>query len=294
MISVIISSANPAQLKQISDNIIQTIGIEFEIIAINNGDGKQGICEVYNKAASNAKFDILCFIHEDVIIKTQNWGSIVKTIFQNDNKIGLIGVAGSSYKSLSPSPWSGHGIDTKYINLLQSYKYQKTDTQHLYRNPYNVKLANVACIDGVFMCTTKDVFSTCGFDERTFKGFHIYDVDFSLNVGKTYKVTVTYDILLNHLSEGNYDKTWLLDNLKLHEKWKDTLPVNIEGLSLKQQLLIEKITFKAFVNSLIGFGMPINIAFKTLWGNKRFRKLYFTLFWKLNYHLLKLSVSFKK
>jgi hypothetical protein len=294
MISVIISSADPAQLKQITDNVTQTIGVQFEIIAINNSDGKKGICEVYNKGANNARFGILCFMHEDIIIKTQNWGAILYKIFKNDTNIGLVGVAGAAYKSLSPSPWSGYGIDTKHINLLQSYKHQLTEAQLLYRNPQNVKLATVACIDGVFMCTTKNVFSDHKFDEDTFKGFHIYDVDFSLNIGQTYKVSVTFDILLNHLSEGSYNKAWLLDNLKLHEKWKNILPVNIENLSLKQQLFIEKVTFKAFVKFLQEFNMPVNMAYKMLWENKRFRKLYFRLFLKLNYYLLKLSVGINK
>jgi len=294
MISVIISSANAGQLQQATDNITQTIGVDFEIIAIDNSAAKYGICAAYNKGASNAKFDILCFIHEDVLIKTQNWGLVLEDIFKNDSRVGLIGVAGATYKSLSPSPWSGHGIDTKCINLLQSYKYQNKETEHLYRNPNDVKLAEVACIDGVFMCTKKNIYNAHQFDESTFTGFHVYDVDFSLNVGRDYKVVVTYDILLNHFSEGSYNQAWLNDNLKLHKKWNDLLPVNIAGLDLKQQQFTEKITFKAFVSSLMDFKMPVNIAFKWLRNNKRYRKLYPVLFLKLNFLLLKLSVKSNK
>jgi hypothetical protein len=286
MISVIISSADAARLQKVTENITATIDAPFEIIAIDNSKGQRGICAVYNEGGRAAKFDILCFMHEDVIIETKGWGRSLNDIFKNDNKIGLVGIAGAAYKSLTPSPWSGYGIDTRHINLIQSYKYKDSDPELLYRNPDNSQLADVACIDGVFMCTSKNVFSAYQFDEDTFKNFHLYDVDLSINIGQQYRVVVTFDILLNHLSEGSYDKVWLQDNLKLHEKWNDHLPINIAGLDLKQQQFIEKLTFKALTRQLKEFGMPAGLAYKVLW-QKRFRKLYFALFLKLNYYLLK-------
>jgi len=288
MISVIISSADTARLQKVTENITATIGVPFEIIAIDNSNAQRGICAVYNEGGRAAKFDILCFMHDDVIIETAGWGKSLSDVFKNNSQIGLVGIAGAAYKSLTPSPWSSYGIDTKYINLKQSYKYKDSATELLYRNPDNRQIARVACIDGVFMCTTKEIFSSHQFDEGTFKNFHLYDVDLSINIGRKYKVMVVFDILLNHLSEGRYDKAWLQDNLKLHEKWNHHLPINITGFDIKQQQFIEKVTFKALVQQLKHFDMPLDEAKKVLW-QKRFRKLYFALFLKLNYYLLKIK-----
>ena len=287
MVSVIISSADAAQLRQVTDNINSTIGVLFQLIAIDNSAGEKGICEVYNTGAQTAQYDILCFLHEDIIIKTNNWGQVLVDIFKNNPEIGLLGIAGSSYKSLSPSPWSSHAIDTKYTNFEQYYKHEDKASQVLYRNPKDVKLAQVACIDGVFMCTTKQVFAEYQFDEQLLKGFHIYDVDYSLTVGQKYKVAVTYDIFLSHLSEGSYGKDWMQDNIEVHKKWNMYLPVNIEELTLKQQQIVEKVSFKSFINELIGFNMPLIIAYEMLNKNNRFVKLYFKTFIKLNFYLIK-------
>lgn len=293
MVSVIISSADAAQLRQVTDNINSTIGVPFQLIAIDNSAGEKGICEVYNTGAKTAQYDVLCFLHEDVIIKTNNWGQALVDIFKNNAEIGLLGVAGSSYKSLSPSPWGGHAIDTKYTNFEQCYKHEDKAPHVLYRNPNNVKLAQVACIDGVFMCTTKQVFAEYQFDEQLLKGFHVYDVDYSLTVGQRHKVMVTYDIFLSHLSEGSYNKDWMLDNIAVHKKWNNYLPVNIEGLTLKQQQVIEKISFKSFINQLIEFKMQLGIAYEMLNKNNRFIKLYLKTFFKLNFYLMKMRQKVK-
>jgi len=292
MVSVIISSANKELLANVSENIASTINVPFEIIATDNSEGKKGICEVYNAGAKHAQYDILCFLHEDIVIKTHNWGQVLAGIFKENPEIGLVGVAGSSYKTLSPSNWGGHFFETQYFNFEQCYKHQQTPPTHFYHNPGNVKLAPVACIDGVFMCTTKSIFADCRFDENLFKGFHIYDIDYSVNVSQKYKVAVTYDIFLSHLSEGGYNKAWMLDNIAMHDKWNAYLPINVEGIDLDRQQRIEKQSFKSFINELMWFNLPLSIAYGFLF-KKRFIKLYPAVFWKLYFHLFKLKLKGK-
>lgn len=73
MISIIICSKNKDLLKDVSANIELTIGVPYEIIAIENNKGEFGICKAYNDGASKAKYDIFCFMHEDISFETQNW-----------------------------------------------------------------------------------------------------------------------------------------------------------------------------------------------------------------------------
>jgi hypothetical protein len=293
MISIIISSVNKANLQQVSENIDATIGVPFEIIATDNSKGKQGICEVYNKAMIRAQYDILCFMHEDVLIKTNNWGQKLLALFEQDPKLGLVGIAGSSYKPLAPSGVGGIGVNTHYHNLIQSFKYKKQKPKHVYSNPDKQSLAEVVCVDGVFMATTRDIAEEFMFDELTLKGFHGYDIDFSLSVSQKYKVAVTFDILLDHFSEGLYDDKWMQENLKLHHKWNKHLPIKVCNLTHEQVFFIEKHTFKNFIDELIKFNYPISTAFKMLWKNKRFFQLDSALFFKLKFYIVKKYIKSK-
>lgn len=286
MISIIICSADAGLLKQVSENIKTTIGVPYEIIGINNKNTGKGICEVYNEGTQKARYNLLCFMHEDIIIKTHNWGPIISGIFK-DESIGLVGVAGSGYLPIAPSAWASRGLDIGYINIIQSFKYKNKASIHAYRNPKKEQLSNVACLDGVWLATTKDIAMEFPFDAATFTGFHGYDLDFSIAVGTKYKVAVTYDVLIEHLSEGSFDKRWMEENLKVFNKWNAYLPVNTEGLTEHEMFTVEKVTFKHFVDELSLFGLPITLAFEMLWKNNSILKKSVSLFLKLKFYLLK-------
>ncbi|WP_179412268.1 glycosyltransferase [Mucilaginibacter sp. E4BP6] len=290
MISIIISSANSDQLQQVTQNITTTIGVPFEIIAVDNSKGQQGICTIYNKGIAQAKYDILCFLHEDIIIKTNNWGSILKSIFDSDTKIGLLGIVGGGYKPFTPSTWGGLGIKNTFSNVIQSYKYTQKEPYHDYRNPENSLLENVACVDGVWLATTNKIASEFKFDEDTFKGFHAYDLDYSIAVGLHYKIAVTYEILINHLSEGKYSREWMEDTLKLHEKWKEQLPINAREFTPRECRYMEKVTFKDFIKKLVLLKFPSTVAYEVL-KNKFYKKS--GLYWKLKFYVIKAYLSGK-
>ena len=57
---------------------------------------KKGICEVYNSLAALAKvFIFRCFVHEDILFQTLDWGLSVEDIFSQNPAMGVVGVAGS-------------------------------------------------------------------------------------------------------------------------------------------------------------------------------------------------------
>lgn len=293
MISVIISSVNKDYLKKVSENIADTIGVPFEIIAIENREDPRGICEVYNRGIQQAKYNMLCFAHEDITFKTNNWGSMVLQLFADHPDYGLFGVAGSDYKSLAPSGWNGSGTDTDYSNIIQNFKFQDKKDFHYYKNYDNKKIAQVVCIDGVWFCAPKKIAEEVMFDEDVFKGFHAYDLDFSFAVARKYKVGVTFDILIDHFSEGNFDRTWLEEILKFHKKWNHHLPVNLRPFPRNTSLSTEKHTFQYFIDRLIHFKLPISTAFKVLYMNNNFRKLDTWLFLKLHYYIIKKGLRAK-
>ncbi|RZK10986.1 MAG: hypothetical protein EOO46_08480 [Flavobacterium sp.] len=241
MLSIIVSSYNQNNFCQFEESVSKTIGeIPYEIVKIDN-PGIMGICEAYNLGVSRAKYEYLCFSHDDVAMVTPGWGNKLVEIFKTNPSVGIVGIAGSSYRSLAPSGW--YAKDSKrfeYINLLQDYRYQSHPPEHKVNNPKNERLAKVICVDGVWFCTKKSVVNEFPFDEITFKKYHCYDLDFSLSVHHKYEAVVTFDILLRHFSEGNYwSKEWAEETLALFYKWKHKMPICVEAIGKKEQRAIE-------------------------------------------------------
>jgi len=254
MISVLICSINPDLLKNVTENISKTIGVPFEILYWDNRIEKKGICKVYNELARKAQFPYLCFLHEDVLFQTNNWGRNIADIFINDKEIGLIGIAGSKFKSAYFSGWYTGVKELDCANYIHQYK---TGTEHICLTPDDKKIPQeVVCIDGVFMCTTKDAWANISFDEKFLKGFHFYDIDFSLQLAGLYKVIVTYDIELVHItSGGDYSNNWIETAFQFHKKMKSVLPyskINVNKSKADKKIIIAtmdhlknyKITFR--------------------------------------------------
>ncbi len=231
MISVIVCSRFPDLFEALSRNLSETIGVKYEIIRIDNSSRALGITAAYNKGASKAKYPFLCFVHEDVQFKTNDWGVNLVNHFLNDNTIGLIGIAGGIYKKRMFSglgEFETNDINIKRINIIQHFKFSNQTPIHLIENPEDEWKAQVVTLDGVFLTTRKEIWNDNKFDEKLLKGFHGYDLDFSLQIGKSKKLFVVYDVLLEHFSEGKCDMSWELDIIAVHKKWRNKLPVAVD------------------------------------------------------------------
>ncbi|WPR76164.1 glycosyltransferase [Algoriphagus sp. NG3] len=288
MISIIICSANKQYLIAVKESIAKTIGCEYEILAYDNAKGERGICEVYNQSAAEARYNVLCFMHEDIAYKTQDWGKIILRVFSENPSLGLLGIAGGDYKSLAPSSWFNFGDSEGfrgkyYLNLLQGKELRKE-----IRNPNKEKLSKVACLDGVWLCTTKEVFSKVKFDETMLKGFHGYDIDYSLAVNNIEMgVFVTHEILLHHFSEGKYDKSWFTSIKQIHNKWSYILPINYANLSSDEIFILEKRMFRQFFIKYLDDGYSKKEMIEILISSKRSRVMTLNLFIKVLFSILK-------
>jgi hypothetical protein len=232
MISIVVCSLHPALKEALVENIRATAGVPYEVICVDNSKGKYSIFEAYNQGASKARYDLLCFMHEDILYHTRDWGKIVADKLA-DNRVGVIGVAGAVYKSASPSPWWITDIEdrTDYhrVNILQHFgsgiKRQKagaTDGQW----------DEVVVLDGVWLCCRKEVWLGSPFDGQHYKGFHFYDLDFSFAAHmKGLRNFVSQQILLEHFSAGNIDRNWIRGAKIFHKKWRKALPVAIQEIS---------------------------------------------------------------
>lgn len=61
MLSIIICSISPERLQEISQNIHATIGVEHEIIAIDNREKCWSIARAYNEGGSAGSLSLFVF-----------------------------------------------------------------------------------------------------------------------------------------------------------------------------------------------------------------------------------------
>ena len=267
MISCVICSSNKNLLDNVSESIRQSIGLPFEIIGVDNSTGRYSICQAYNEGAAKATFDILCFLHDDVLFETQNWGPILKEHFAKLENVGIIGIAGSNYKSLPPSGWWAHADTYLSCHFLQSYKYSNRQT--VLRSVNGDAIRKLICLDGVFLAVKKDVFEKYRFDV-SIPLFHGYDLDLSLAVSAGFQNYFIPDILLHHLSEGKSDDSWIENMFLLFKKWNKSLPMMVEGKAdRKMESYIWQDYCRLVLTSTIPLGRGLRILFSIMWTISR-------------------------
>jgi hypothetical protein len=230
MISIIICSINPERCEEILKNISETIGIDYETIIFDNRRENWGICRVYNHCAEKAKYPFLCFVHEDILFGTKNWGKTIIDFIAETPDCGVIGFAGGfqAQKNFS-SWWAG---ETRK-NVWDGYNgkngtYLKINYRnHRYSNPDGEPSSQVICIDGLFQFVRKSIWEEIKYDEITFLGFHFYDVDFSLGASEKYNNYVLLNIDVFHDSEGHTNAEYIKNMFIFQKKWNKKLPKNI-------------------------------------------------------------------
>ena len=232
MISFIVCSIKIDVAKILHQNILESIGnIQFEWICVDNRNTDKGICQVYNEAAEQAQGEILCFVHEDIEFKKQDWGKNILRIFAEKRNAGIVGVAGSTLISKTPAGWYNFYLENENRFYLCQHEFDNSHKMtFLNINPNYEKLSRVIAVDGVIMFVRKSVWQESRFDEENFKEFHFYDIDFSARIASKYENFISYDILIEHHSFGNINKSWTKNAVIFDKKLKKQLPLSISKI----------------------------------------------------------------
>lgn len=255
MISLIVCSRNsdiPDSLKQ---NIKNTIGVEYELIVVDNSHSTYSIFQAYNEGVRRANSPYLCFMHEDILYHTLDWGKNIINHFV-DSKVGIIGIAGGHYMPDIPASWASAKVESKNILQSSTKDGEKKIQPDIELGYFKGRIViEVIAVDGVWFCMPKKLFPLVAFDETTFNGFHCYDLDICLQVRCLgYKVMVASDILLEHFSGGNWTEDWLLNSIIFHKKWSSVLP-QMAGVELSDE---EQKVRTAFVAERFEFQTELN------------------------------------
>ena len=219
-LSIIVCVTSPAMAAAVRENVGATIGegVEYEIIEIPNVENPRPLVQVYNQGASMAKYPNLLFLHQDAGFESRDWWKEIAPKLSEPD-CGVIGFAGTKVMFDVPSGWGFHGHEWVVINLKEKSKVIKVGASG------NSGFHEVVAVDGFAMFVRKDVWEKHPFDDVNIKGFHCYDIDFSLCVGEEYKNYVCSSVLPYHLSMGNFNVNWVSDTLAMYEKkWHRMLP----------------------------------------------------------------------
>lgn len=224
MLSIVICSKTGSISNKLHENISETIGCVYEIIVLEGG---YSIFNAYNLGILRSTYQYICFCHEDILFISNNWGIHLLSALNLPN-CGLVGLAGTRFKSEIYSPW--WLPRSSFSTLLETnYVIHPGEKQ---TNNYNQNsiLQEVLIIDGVFIGACKKIFEEVKFDENLFSGFHFYDLDISLStyfLGK--KNYVIDNIHIIHDSKGKLNLEWVQNAELFHKKWNKNLPICIDN-----------------------------------------------------------------
>ena len=262
MLSLIICSRDKQALAAVSQNAAATVGVPFEIIAIDNSKGQHSICEAYNLGAAQAQYELLCFMHEDIRFHTVGWGRVVADIL-SDSTIGVLGITGGRRQVATPAAWWGCGLPLCRENVLNLFPDGHTEMD--LHNPENQPLIDVAVVDGLWMCSRREVWQQYPFDSRTFTGFHFYDVDYCSEIYlHGLRVCVTFELLVEHHSRGSVNISWLHNALKYEQKRQGQLPFGPAQVSAAQGRRLEVVAMQEFIGRLLQAGFPPRLVWDYL------------------------------
>jgi hypothetical protein len=227
MISVIVCSRNPKISPLFENNILHTIGVEYELIHIDNSNNSYSIFQAYNRGIQLSQYPYLCLVHEDVEFHSYKWGvKLIKHL--QDERTGIVGVAGCALISPVPGQWNDF---YQSMQIIQSSSERKRKKRILKSHGLTPAPWPVVALDGVILCMRKNLTEKIKFDEDL-PGFHGYDLDICLQAHQSgYKNLVVNDLLIEHFSNGCFGKEYYQNTFRIFEKWNHILPAYISEIS---------------------------------------------------------------
>lgn len=254
MISIIVCSRHHEIGQELENNISKTIGdVVYEIIWIDNTNNKYTICEAYNAGVNLAKYPFLCFMHEDIFFYSNNWGTTAIDAMADTN-VGMLGVQGCTYFDESTIYWTMSGFKKANTILPGSIEKKKEDD-------YPIQGNDVVIVDGMWMFTRKDLFRIIHWDENTYHGFHMYDLDLCMQIiSHGMIIRLAEELWIQHNSYGNWNVDFFQGCKLFHDKWDRCLPVSVMPITED----VRKVARIASFHTICNYGKEVAKSKKRL------------------------------
>ena len=217
-ISVVIST------RKIDDGYLKHVEKMFSHpktqILIYENDGVESLTQIYNAGLKDSIYDIVVFMHDDLILETKNMTPKIVKLFEKHPEYGIIGLAGTD-NLLSGMWWQSREDMYGVVGHIHE---GKRHVNHYSKSTFNEKLKDVVIVDGLFIMVHKNRIKK-QFVEQ-FNGFHFYDLSFCVeNYLEGVKIGVTTKISVTHKSIGMTNKQWEKNKLLFEALYEKNFPL---------------------------------------------------------------------
>lgn len=197
LFSVIVCSTDPARGRGIRAQYERVFsGQHFELIQI---DDARSLCEGYNRGFARSHGELIVFSHDDIELWSGDFASTLRASLQT---FDLVGVAGTS--RLAGMAW--WAVGRPYIHGRIIHRTEEGAQLDDYGPP---PTDPVVALDGVFLAARRQVCEQVPFDEKTFDGFHFYDIDFTHRAHLAgFRLGICPVLLIHHSGGGTLDQSW--------------------------------------------------------------------------------------
>ena len=216
-ISAIICSIRPNHFAAIKDKLTRQFARhDFEVIGIHGAgihDAKS-LCEGYNRGAAAASGDTLIFCHDGIGTVHADFGERLLHHLSTHDVVGVVGAS-----RLVDGDWGHAGAPHVHGQIIHR---PRPDSGNIYlaAGMQSPLIENICALDGDFTASRRCVWEAVRFDEKSFDGFHLYDIDFTWRAHLAgFRLAVALDLLLIHFSAGRYDVQWQRFHVRFLQKF---------------------------------------------------------------------------
>jgi len=212
-VSIIACSVRPALLEEMRRNYRAALGDrEHEFIEI--GDARS-LCEGYNRGLARARHPIVVFSHDDVeLLSPRPFDAIEHALASHH----IVGIAGAARASGPAVMWAGHPHLRGFVAMPG-----QGPAGAVQATVYGLEcgvVGGMQALDGFLFAARREAALAVGFDEKTFDGFHFYDLDFTYRAHRAgLKLAVTTEVCALHRSLGNFGEDWKRYSRRFAEKF---------------------------------------------------------------------------
>lgn len=193
----------------------------------------QGYNQALELAGEYEDHAYLAFLHDDVELlgRPQLFLPVLELL--DKPFTGLVGVAGATVVPESGCWWQQ---DHQVLRGMVAHPCEK--------NPFGLgfntwpwqqaQFGPVAIVDGCFFLTKRQTLVRLGgFDQKSYQGFHFYDLDTSFRATLAGLVNYTAPLLVKHNSLGVPNDNWETNRRIFVERYRDKLPYQLKNRVLR-------------------------------------------------------------
>ncbi len=199
--SVIICGRDPVRLEKVTANFSMLFkDVGFELLYVST---PYSLAAGYNAAIKDCSADFIILCHDDIEILSPDAAILFRKYLM---KYDVVGIAGTD--CLVEGAWISKGRPHIFGQVAQPLPTGDGFSQYIY-GAIGPMMPTIQAMDGLLLAVRRAVFEKIQFDEDTFDGFHLYDIDFTFAAYLAgFRLAIAIDLLVIHESGGNYDLNW--------------------------------------------------------------------------------------